>query len=155
FAAHAIWTALGCSPCSATDCCCVRRSRPETDRPLGPANGALVAPTRPALGYRFAKSVVVVWRERHDPQMISPKERQHSFHPNISGSIGSDRDPDHLVKESDRFNRFHIALLGSYFNIENKNVLIIGCNRGEDCQFFMEKEPSHIVGIDISPEIGS
>jgi SAM-dependent methyltransferase len=40
------------------------------------------------------------------------------------------------------------------FQVEGKRVLVVGCNRGRDCQPFIDFGAAEVVGLDIMSEIG-
>ena len=53
------------------------------------------------------------------------------------------------------FNGYHAAMAASYLSPAGKDVLVIGCNRGEDCRYFVEFGARTVVGIDPMDEIGA
>jgi SAM-dependent methyltransferase len=53
------------------------------------------------------------------------------------------------------FNGYHAAMAASYLCPVGKDVLVIGCNRGEDCRYFVEFGARRVVGIDPMDEIGA
>src|SRR6266436_5241998 len=59
-----------------------------------------------------------------------------------------------FIKETSDLNGYHAHIAASYFDIDDKRVLVIGCNRGEDCQYFANMGAGHVVGVDIIDEIG-
>ena len=49
---------------------------------------------------------------------------------------------------------YHINLAASYASLIGKSILVVGCNRGEDCQPFVELGASDVTGLDLFDEIG-
>jgi len=52
------------------------------------------------------------------------------------------------------YNRFHTVSAMLHRNPENSRVLVVGCNRGEDCKHFVEFGAALVTGLDIMAEIG-
>ena len=51
------------------------------------------------------------------------------------------------------WNGYHANMAASYFAPCDKRFLIIGCNRVEDCRYFIDMGSRHVVGFDIMIEI--
>jgi SAM-dependent methyltransferase len=52
------------------------------------------------------------------------------------------------------YKRYHQAHAASFAALAGKSVLVVGCNRGEDCGYFANLGASRVVGLDIMDEIG-
>lgn len=52
------------------------------------------------------------------------------------------------------YKRYHQARASSYGDYSGGRVLVVGCNRGEDCAYFVERGAGRVVGIDVMSEIG-
>jgi SAM-dependent methyltransferase len=51
--------------------------------------------------------------------------------------------------------RYHALRAASYAGVRGKRVLVAGCNRGEDCRWFVELGARRVDGIDVIDEIGA
>jgi SAM-dependent methyltransferase len=60
----------------------------------------------------------------------------------------------HFLSNGD-LNGYHAATAANYLNPVGRDVLVIGCNRGEDCRYFANFGARAIVGIDPMDEIGA
>lgn len=56
--------------------------------------------------------------------------------------------------QMEQWHREHIQKTLKFFNHKNPKVLVIGCNRGEECKIFFEYGVKDITGIDVIDEIG-
>jgi SAM-dependent methyltransferase len=52
------------------------------------------------------------------------------------------------------YNRYHANIAASYHPVSGGRVLVVGCNRGEDCRQFVEFGAAEVVGLDVMDEIG-
>lgn len=52
------------------------------------------------------------------------------------------------------YKRYHQAQASRWLPFEGKRVLVIGCNRGEDCEYFVNLGAASVVGLDVMDEIG-
>src|SRR5262245_9155994 len=52
------------------------------------------------------------------------------------------------------YNRYHANIAANYLPIGRRDVLVVGCNRGDDCRYFVEFGARKVVGLDIMDEIG-
>lgn len=52
------------------------------------------------------------------------------------------------------FKAYHANIAASHLDIRGKKVLVIGCNRGEDCRMFVDMEAGEVTGVDVLDEIG-
>jgi SAM-dependent methyltransferase len=51
--------------------------------------------------------------------------------------------------------RYHALRAASYAGVRGKRILVAGCNRGEDCRWFVELGARRVDGIDVIDDIGS
>lgn len=52
------------------------------------------------------------------------------------------------------YKRYHQAQAARWKDFTGGKVLVIGCNRGEDCAYFVESGAARVVGVDVMDEIG-
>jgi ubiquinone/menaquinone biosynthesis C-methylase UbiE len=52
------------------------------------------------------------------------------------------------------YNTFHALTAMTYQAVTDKSVLVVGCNRGEDCRYFAEAGAARVIGLDVMDEIG-
>ena len=52
------------------------------------------------------------------------------------------------------YNEFHAEQAMKYQDIRCQHVLVIGCNNGSDCKYFVNSGAKEVIGIDVIPEIG-
>ncbi|WP_169799451.1 class I SAM-dependent methyltransferase [Novosphingobium lentum] len=52
------------------------------------------------------------------------------------------------------FKGFHVNVAMSHAPLSILNVLVVGCNRGEDCRIFVDSGAASVVGVDLLDEIG-
>jgi SAM-dependent methyltransferase len=74
-----------------------------------------------------------------------------------SGSI-TDHDQqahDALLSNPPDYNRYSANIAASYHPVRGQRVLLVGCNRGEDCRHFVEFGAASVVGLDVIKEIGA
>jgi SAM-dependent methyltransferase len=59
-----------------------------------------------------------------------------------------------IVGPKPDYNRYHANIAASYLPISGRDVLVVGCNRGDDCRYFVEFGSRKVVGLDVMDEIG-
>lgn len=52
------------------------------------------------------------------------------------------------------YKRYHQAQAARGKDFTRGSVLVIGCNRGEDCAYFVDRGAARVVGVDVMDEIG-
>lgn len=52
------------------------------------------------------------------------------------------------------YKRYHQAQAARWKDFTGGAVLVVGCNRGEDCAYFIERGAGRVVGVDVMDEIG-
>lgn len=52
------------------------------------------------------------------------------------------------------YNAYHVETASSYLELENKKVLVVGCNRGKEVAYFVDLDVEEVWGIDLIDEIG-
>ncbi|MDH4079755.1 MAG: class I SAM-dependent methyltransferase [Nitrospira sp.] len=52
------------------------------------------------------------------------------------------------------YNKFHAERAMKYHDVRCQHVLVIGCNTGSDCKYFVSSGAKEVIGIDVIPEIG-
>lgn len=52
------------------------------------------------------------------------------------------------------YKRYHQAVAARWNDYSSGSVLVIGCNRGEDCAYFIDQGAARVVGVDVMDEIG-
>jgi SAM-dependent methyltransferase len=52
------------------------------------------------------------------------------------------------------YKRYHQSQAARWIDLTGRSVLVIGCNRGEDCAHFVELGAARVVGLDVMDEIG-
>lgn len=52
------------------------------------------------------------------------------------------------------YKRYHQAQASRWRDFTGGSVLVVGCNRGEDCGYFVENGAARVVGVDVMDEIG-
>lgn len=52
------------------------------------------------------------------------------------------------------YKRYHQSQAASWVDLRGRSVLVIGCNRGEDCAHFVDLGAARVVGLDVMEEIG-
>jgi SAM-dependent methyltransferase len=62
---------------------------------------------------------------------------------------------DAVTQQPPDYKRYHQARAASLGCLTGKSVLVVGCNRGEDCEYFAELGARWVVGVDVMDEIGS
>lgn len=50
--------------------------------------------------------------------------------------------------------RFHCAQAAKLKDLRGRSVLIVGCNRGDECRYFVEVGAAAVTGVDVMSEIG-
>jgi SAM-dependent methyltransferase len=68
--------------------------------------------------------------------------------------IKNERMREALLASPPNYNRFHALTAVSYQPVAGRSVLVVGCNRGDDCRHFVEFDAAVVIGIDIMVEIG-
>lgn len=53
------------------------------------------------------------------------------------------------------YNIIHANRVRQYINPKNKKCLIVGCNRGKDCKYFVDFGARKVHGLDIIKDVGS
>lgn len=53
------------------------------------------------------------------------------------------------------YNKFHAERAIEEFSVRNKSVLVIGCNTGKDCSYFVNAGARVVHGVDVELNIGS
>lgn len=61
---------------------------------------------------------------------------------------------DALARQPPDYKSYHQARAANLGNLAGKSVLVVGCNRGEDCKYFVDIGARSVVGVDIMDEIG-
>jgi SAM-dependent methyltransferase len=61
---------------------------------------------------------------------------------------------DALRSDPPNYNAYSANIAASYHSVYGRKVLVIGCNRGEDCRYFVEFGADSVVGLDVIEEIG-
>ena len=52
------------------------------------------------------------------------------------------------------YKRYHQSSAARWIDLSGKHVLVVGCNRGEDCAHFIDLGAASVVGLDVMDEIG-
>jgi SAM-dependent methyltransferase len=52
------------------------------------------------------------------------------------------------------YKRYHQARAASFGCLTEKSVLVVGCNRGEDCEYFVDAGARSVVGVDVMEDVG-
>ncbi|MEO3473514.1 class I SAM-dependent methyltransferase [Roseomonas sp. CAU 1739] len=52
------------------------------------------------------------------------------------------------------YKRYHQSIAASLVDLTGRSVLVVGCNRGEDCAHFVGLGARRVVGLDVMDEIG-
>jgi|GEM_PF-865102 len=64
--------------------------------------------------------------------------------------------PKKIIPESETdYNAINALQALSYCDIKNKKVLVIGCNRGKDCSYFVIAGAKEVHGVDVMDETGA
>lgn len=53
------------------------------------------------------------------------------------------------------YNLIHAERAASLLDLRDKNVLVVGCNKGGDCKYFVDFGARSIVGVDVIDDIGT
>jgi SAM-dependent methyltransferase len=61
---------------------------------------------------------------------------------------------DALRSDPPDYNRYSANIAASYYPVYGRRVLLVGCNRGEDCRYFVEFGADSVVGLDVIEEVG-
>jgi SAM-dependent methyltransferase len=59
-----------------------------------------------------------------------------------------------VTRQPPDYKRYHQARAASFGCLTGKSVLVVGCNRGEDCEYFIDLGARLVVGVDVMVEIG-
>jgi SAM-dependent methyltransferase len=59
-----------------------------------------------------------------------------------------------VTRQPPDYKRYHQARAASFGCLTGKSVLVVGCNRGEDCEYFIELGARLVVGVDVMDETG-
>jgi SAM-dependent methyltransferase len=59
-----------------------------------------------------------------------------------------------LLARPINYNEFHAKRAASYSDLEGRKVLIVGCNRGKDCRYFVEFGAAEVHGLDVIEQVG-
>jgi SAM-dependent methyltransferase len=62
---------------------------------------------------------------------------------------------DAVAQQPPDYKRYHQANAARLTPLKGKSVLVVGCNRGEDCKYFVDLGACSVVGLDVLDEIGS
>ncbi len=52
------------------------------------------------------------------------------------------------------YNRFNARRAKSYCRVRGRRVLVVGCNTGDDCRYFVRFGAAEVWGIDVIPDVG-
>lgn len=52
------------------------------------------------------------------------------------------------------YQKLHVNRCRDYFDYKGKKVLVVGCNEGVECKFFIEEGAGEVHGLDVVDEIG-
>jgi SAM-dependent methyltransferase len=50
--------------------------------------------------------------------------------------------------------RYHLARSAQLGDLRGRSVLVVGCNRGDECRYFIELGAAAVTGVDVMSEIG-
>lgn len=53
------------------------------------------------------------------------------------------------------YNASNAKKASSYLDLRGKRVLVVGCNRGNDCQYFLKFGSSDVHGVDVADDVGA
>jgi SAM-dependent methyltransferase len=87
---------------------------------------------------------VKAFRRWFDPNPVSDKWKQDRL------------DAAHIAANGPAvdYKLYHANIAASHINVINKRVLVVGCNRGEDCKIFIDLGAHFVTGLDVMDEIG-
>ena len=68
--------------------------------------------------------------------------------------IKAERIREALLSTPPNYARYHALVATSYQPVDRLRVLVIGCNRGDDCRYFVEFGAATVVGLDVLEEVG-
>lgn len=53
------------------------------------------------------------------------------------------------------YKAYHAHTAASHLDIRGKSILVVGCNRGEDCEVFVDLGARSVCGLDVMDEVGA
>jgi SAM-dependent methyltransferase len=61
---------------------------------------------------------------------------------------------DALSGETPDYTRYHSAQAAKLLDLRDRSVLVVGCNRGSECEYFISIGAKCVTGLDVMEEIG-
>src|SRR5438874_5092788 len=83
-----------------------------------------------------------------------PSRQEHTMVTNGPVTDHHQKALDALRCDPPDYNRYSANIAASYYSVYGRRVLLVGCNRGEDCRYFVEFGADSVVGLDVIEEIG-